>query len=206
MFNLTFSQLCGVLFIIGRNYTMFMSYAPPQTLRYSLLTAQSNAAISIGLWYPQSNRRDVYVDGDFVMPQNGRWGFNNKYLLDNPTFPGQFVPDLSQDESGANYFDRNTNILYVIIKENQKVQIVTTESIIVSFLFPPLTADEFFGENLVHNLAAFFDVSPDKVRVVNIVRETSRKRRSASNTTSTEKSVSVDFEIADSPAERKLYS
>ena len=184
---------------------MFMSYAPPQTLRYSLFTSRSNAAISIGLWYPQSNRRDVYVGGDFVMPKNGRWGFNNKYLLDFPTFPGQYVPDVENDVSGSNYFDRNTNILYVIIKGNQQVQIVTTESIIVSFLFPPLTTDEFFGDNLVHNLAAFFDVSPNKVRVVNIVRETARKRRSATNTTSVETPVTVDIEIADSPAERKYF-
>ena len=49
--------------------------------------------------------------------------------------------------------------------------------------------DEFFGENLVSNLATFLGVPADKIRIMNVVRETSRRRRR--NTESTV----IDIEI-----------
>lgn len=54
---------------------------------------------------------------------------------------------------------------------------------------PPVTVDDFFGENLVNNIALFLDIPSDKIRVVDIVREGSRRKRAA------EESLKVNIEI-----------
>ena len=52
-----------------------------------------------------------------------------------------------------------------------------------------MTIDEFFGDNIVENLATFLKVPKEKIRVMSVVRETSSRRRR--NTDSTV----INFEI-----------
>ena len=59
------------------------------------------------------------------------------------------------------------------------LELKTAPVVLMSFGFPPVDIDDFFEENLIANLMAFFGLPPSKVRIVNIVRENSvRKRRS----------------------------
>ncbi|XP_069115680.1 fibrocystin-L-like [Argopecten irradians] len=175
----------------GKTYSIYFSTTSPQILRLFLLNSDVSQRIILGIWYSQSNRRDVYIGEDLVLAKNSRI-VNGKYIVDPPTFPGEFNPKLN-DSIGANFFDRDTNTLYVLVRGNSPVKIVTNPSLIVSFQIPALTPEEFYGEALVHNLALFFDVPPEKVRIVNVVREAGRKRRD------TEGSIEVVAEVGDEP-------
>ena len=102
--------------------------------------------------------------------------------------------------AGENYWNRDSHTLYVVIKGQKTIEIKTADTFIISFQFPPLTADEFFGDRLVQVMAAYFDLDPSKIRVVDVVRNTGptgRKKRSTSND-------EVIFEVGNSPAEGKV--
>ncbi|XP_033758069.1 fibrocystin-L-like [Pecten maximus] len=175
----------------GKNYSLYFSTTSPQTLRLFLLNSDDSQSVIIGIWYSESNRRDVYVRDDLVLAKNARM-VNGKYIVDRPTRLGEFNPE-KNDVTGANFFDRDTNILYVLVKGSSPVKIVTNPSLVVSFQIPALTPEEFYGEALVQNLALFFDVPPEKVRVVNVVRETGRRRRDVDG------NINIVIEIADPP-------
>ena len=70
------------------------------------------------------------------------------------------------------------------------VDVVIKEVVLVSLDLPPMSIDDFFGENIISNLAAFLEVPANKIRIVNIIRETNKKRE----TTGT----SIQIEIGES--------
>lgn len=97
------------------------------------------------------------------------------------------MPKLT-DPLATNWMDRKEKVLWFILRSNVTVCLVVRPAVIVSASFPPMSEEEFFGKNIVENLAAFLGVPPENVKIVNVIRETGRrKRRSAS--------VKVDFEI-----------
>lgn len=84
------------------------------------------------------------------------------------------------------------------MKGPQAIDVISQDTIIVSFGLPALSVDEFFGENLVENLAAFLNIPLTKVRIMNVVSESSsgRRKRSAGG-------ITVEVEIGDEPSSGK---
>ena len=58
-----------------------------------------------------------------------------------------------QETAGENYMDLKNDLLYVIIKGTDPIDIRTFPAVIVKFGFPAVSIDEFFEENLINNLA-----------------------------------------------------
>lgn len=58
---------------------------------------------------------------------------------------------------------------YFAIDGNTKIDIKVSPLLIISFGFPPMDPAAFFSTNLVANLAALFNISPEKIRRVSIV-------------------------------------
>jgi len=50
--------------------------------------------------------------------------------------------------------DRRTRKLYIMIRNKTPVEVRTSPAVILQFGFPATSVDDFFGENLVQNLAA----------------------------------------------------
>lgn len=105
----------------------------------------------------------------------------------------EFDPQLSND-TGTNYFDKETGELTIIIKGPQRVDVKTLESVIVTFGMPSLTVDQFFGEGIVENLANFLGIPLNKVRVVNVVSASKKGRKKRSTD-----GITVEIEIGDEP-------
>ncbi len=59
-----------------------------------------------------------------------------------------------------------------------------------------MTIDEFFGSNIVQNMATFLDVSPSQIRVANAVFATSKRRRRRSSN-SGNNTMEIVIEIGD---------
>lgn len=59
---------------------------------------------------------------------------------------------------------------------------IIKEVVVVSLTMPPMTIDDFFGENIVNNLAIFLGVPASKIRIVDVVRETSKRKRDTAGT------------------------
>ena len=51
-------------------------------------------------------------------------------------------------------------------------------AIVVSFSMPPMSVDDFFDEEkIIDNIAALLGIASSKIRVVNVVRESRRRKR-----------------------------
>jgi hypothetical protein len=81
-----------------------------------------------------------------------------------------------------------------LINGNTVIDLKLSQLIVLNFNLPPQTPSSFFSSNVTANLAAILDVSPDKIRRVNIVsaNNNSRIRRQLST-------ITLTVEIRDDP-------
>lgn len=106
---------------------------------------------------------------------------------------GQYVPTLNGTH-GSNFFDPDYKMMHVLLRGSTPVQISTSPVLFISFNLPAMTEDEFFGDQLVNNLAVFLKVPPSMIRITNIVREDSGARRQRRTT-----GITVEVEIKQPP-------
>lgn len=68
-------------------------------------------------------------------------------------------------------------MLKVLVRGSQPVEVRTSPVLVIAFELPAMTEDEFFGDNLVQNLATFLKVPPDMIRITQIIPEGGSARR-----------------------------
>ena len=108
----------------------------------------------------------------------------------------EYTPKLS-NATGTNYFDKDSGLLSIIIKGPQVIEVIAQDTVIVSFSMPALSTDDFYGDNIIQNLASFLNIPLTKIRVVNVVSEGSRRRKRSTG-------IVVEVEIGDEPSSCKL--
>ena len=94
---------------------------------------------------------------------------------------GDYLDDVSDASAvpGANWFNATGKQLCVKVTGVKLVDIKTSPLIIVSFEMPAMSVDEFFGEKIVENLAAFFGISEENIKVAEAIPESRRKRQAS---------------------------
>jgi hypothetical protein len=97
------------------------------------------------------------------------------------------------DGPGANYFDRDYDLLYLIMNGTTHIDIKMSSVLVISFNMKAMTVDEFFGSEVVNNLAIFLGVPKSKIKFVNGVnaKGSGRRRRAIEDT------MTVTLEIGD---------
>lgn len=113
-------------FLLHGDHFHVFTGANPQNLRLTLLNANSSQAIRVAIWYSTLQRLDVYRAGVYMYPTNAKLNLNNfGYKKRNPNLPDdQFQPQISS-VSGTNYYDRESQLLYVVVKGNVAVDVRT---------------------------------------------------------------------------------
>ncbi|ESO84871.1 hypothetical protein LOTGIDRAFT_131466, partial [Lottia gigantea] len=177
---------------IDKFHDIYFTGTTPQHLRFYLLDTESTQGIRVGVWYATPNRLDVHVNGQYVVPNNGEMK-DGRLVLKPSSTSVEFMPAVSQP-SGSNYVKRDENMMFFVIKGSDRIDITLASVVVVSFSLPEMTIDEFFGENLIQNMAAFLGVDPRKVRIVDVVREDSGSRRKRQTG-----SIKLIIEIGDEP-------
>ncbi|XP_054620387.1 fibrocystin-L-like isoform X2 [Dunckerocampus dactyliophorus] len=183
--------------IVATNHAfdIFFTGVSPQKLRLMMLNAEPSESVLVSVFYSMPQRLDVYVDHQLIAPINAKWNADNSdYTLSKPTFEGQYVPALNAI-MGANFFDQTSKMLKVLVRGSTPVEIRTAPVLFISFELPAMTNDEFFGDNLVQNLAMFLKVPSDMIRVTKVVREDSRRRKRSTGLT-------VEVEIKNPPVQQ----
>ena len=188
----------------GFDYTIGLTSTTPQEMGLHLLNAESNQGIVVGIIYTNPQGLDIFVVDvetgmeTFVPPTNAEidGDGNIQYSDRDPNLPrDQFIPTMS-NEAGANFYDRDTKQLYITMKGSYMYRIVTRPVIMLSLTLQ-VTVEEFFDEdNLVRNLALLLGIPNNKIRIVNVVRETQSRRKRQGTQTQT-----IDFEIGNQPGE-----
>ena len=187
--NNQFASLFQLL--TGKTYDLYFSSTSPQNLRLHLLNTDAKTVVSI--YFSNPNRLDVFDDTKtYVTPKDAK---------KKPSFgisdTEKYKPLIS-DPVGTNYFDLDTKQLYVTVQGNRPVDIRMTPVIVMKFLIRSISENEFFGDQLVRNLALFLEVPASKVRIVSIVSESGssgkRKKRSTNG------GVKITTQIGNPPA------
>ena len=188
----------------GYDYTIGLTSTNPQEFALHLLNSEDTQGIVVGIIYTNPQGLDVFVVNDktgeetFILPTNAQRDDNGniQYSDRDPTLSrNQFIPTLSS-AAGANFYDRETRKLYITIKGNYTYRIKTRPVIMLSLTLQ-VTVEEFFDEeNLVRNLALLLGIPNNKIRIVNVVRETQNRRKRQA-----EQMQTIDCEIGNQPGE-----
>lgn len=92
-------------------------------------------------------------------------------------------------------------MLKVLVRGSQPVEVRTSPLLVIAFELPAMTEDEFFGENLVQNLATFLKIPPDMIRITQIIPENAGARRRKRST-----GLKVEVEIKKPPVQQMSNS
>ena len=132
------------------------------------------------------HRLDVYKidqatgEATYVQPSNMETMEDGSLMPKVPTYREEFMPQIG-DGHASNYQIRDEQLLFISITgDEEMLEIRTAPVVLMSFGFPSVNVDDFFEENLIANLAGFFGLPPSKIRIVNVIRENSLKRRKRS--------------------------
>ena len=158
---------------IGKTYKVYYTGSCSQKTRLYLLNAEAKDAIVVGIFYDYRQRFEIFQNGKFIKASN----YESRNGQDNYK-SGNFMPAIS-DPAGTNWYDSDNQIVWVVVKGDRAHEIRMTPAVMVSMALPAMSVDDFFGKNLVENLRQFLGLSKSKIRVVNAVRETSRRRKRA---------------------------
>uniref|UniRef100_A0AAQ5X4Y6 Polycystic kidney and hepatic disease 1 (autosomal recessive)-like 1 n=1 Tax=Amphiprion ocellaris TaxID=80972 RepID=A0AAQ5X4Y6_AMPOC len=180
-------------------FDVFFTSVSPQKLRLMMLNADPSESVVVSVFYSKPQRLDVYVDNALVAPTNAQWNADKSdYTLKKPITPGQYVPQLNAT-IGTNYFDQDNKMLKVTLRGSKPVEIRTAPVLVIAFDLPAMTEDEFFGDNLVKNLATFLKVPANMIRIANIIREDARRRKRSTG-------IKVEVEIKKPPVQQTTNS
>ena len=174
----------------GLEYSIGLASTNPQDMRLMILNAESTQKVLIGLFYNSPQRLDIFVDTRFIAPTNGYFDDEGNLRYSRGS-TSMFLPTLSNSH-GANFYDRTYKKLYFVIEGSKPITIMTQSVIQLGIDLPAVTVDEFFETNLIQNLALLLNIPQNRIRIVNVVSESSRKRQASSTR--------VEIEIGSPPA------
>ncbi|XP_067150956.1 fibrocystin [Apteryx mantelli] len=117
----------------------------PLTFRLYLLSGQNSTRVPLAIFYNEPLSLRVFIQGKYVSPTLSSFSLN--------------------EGVGANYFNFEDNLLYVLLHEEEPVEIVTGLSLHIAFSVPETIGEE--GEaSIIRRLADFLQVGHDQVRIV----------------------------------------
>ncbi|KAK7105773.1 hypothetical protein V1264_017108 [Littorina saxatilis] len=169
---------------LDRWVDLYLSSTVPQHMRFMLLNAAPTDCVGLSIFKKQPHRLDVYVDGTYIMPLNGYMS-GGRFFVKPEDYPDQYKPALANKTMGDNYIHFQENTLYWMQCGPGVMEFKTADVLIVSFGLPAMNNEEFFGEQIINHLAQFLSIPIDKVRVVDVIRETgsSGRRKRTTGTT-----------------------
>nr|XP_009292515.1 fibrocystin-L isoform X2 [Danio rerio] len=184
----------------NKSFDIYFTSTTPQKLRLMLLNAGPTESVRVAVFYSNPQRLDVYVNNSLVGPTNAQWNVDKTdYTLLEPTYTGQYFPSFNASH-GSNFLDQDYKMMNILLRGSDPVQIRTSPVLFVAFNLPAMTEAEFFGPNLINNLAAFLKIPPYKIRITKIIREGTNARRRRST------GLTVQVEIREPPAQTTTNS
>lgn len=185
----------------GFNYVVGLTSTNPQNFAMHLLNSNDAEAVVLRIIYNNPQRLDIYRtrggQDEYIPPKNAELmaDGNLEYKDFDPELgDNQFDPLLS-DPHGANFYDRSLKQLHVLVRGSETYKVITTPVIMLS-LTVSTTLENFFDEEfLVRNLALLLNIPANKIRIVNVVRESRRRRRQADGGAME----TIEVEIGDPP-------
>ena len=148
----------------GLNYTIRVTGTNPQRANFMLLHASDSQSLRIAYVYNNAQRLDVYVGSEYIVPTNGYWQDGS---LQYRSGGDNFIPSIS-DPHGTNYYDKNENTLYIVIRGSSPVRVEAAPIVQLGINFKQenKTLDK---TKLIEGLTSLLGIQPDQLQNVNIV-------------------------------------
>jgi hypothetical protein len=186
------------LLTANRNYDIYLSSTQPNQIRFRILNADSSFKVRLSMHYFTSNRIDLYKNEMYVDPTNANYTNGKMFLMDiqlnNSAVFDKYMPTYT-NASGSNLFIRQKSKMYFSLWGNDYIDLKIAPFLYVKFGVPAITPEAFFDSaTLVQNFADLLGITPDKIRYVNIVRDTSIRRKRLSSDI-----IFIELEIFENP-------
>ena len=162
--------------IVGTNmmYEIHLTSTPPIHMRYRLKHNDGGDPVLMKIFFPKPQRIDVFAGERYVAPENIDLT-SDKFAM----FPAndKYIPSLESQVEGANYFDPTTGYLYLLLRGTTTVDYKIQPSVVTK-IGATIDMDNFFEGDVAGNIAALLGINPANIRVTNVIREgSSRKKR-----------------------------
>ncbi|CAF0814130.1 unnamed protein product, partial [Brachionus calyciflorus] len=169
-------SLFMAIVINNQNVDVYLTSTAPKQLRFRLLNADDNYKVRLSMHYFTSNRIDLYKNDRFVPPTNAFYLDGKMQLSDTSSNLTAYMPSYL-NSSGTNLAVRDHSKVYFTIGGSDYIDLKVTPTIFVKFGVPAVTDSSFFDKDkIVQNFAALLGIPANKIRNVQIISE-SRKRR-----------------------------
>jgi len=167
----------------GHTYQYFTSGTLPKNTRFHLLglksQSQSSCKARIEVFTFRQNRQMVYLDGVYQRS-------NQQYVDNNGDdawlFPDEALKPALTEPSGSNYFQRMEQVVYFIMEPGSIIDLQVSDTVLLELeVVTEMTINEFWDSSqLPRLLAVMLGISEAKIKLMNVIAENSRRRRSAS--------------------------
>ena len=181
----------------NQEYEVYFTGTNPQSMRLHLLKAVDTQKLVVGIWYSNPQRLDVYANGLYILPNNGGYNDKGEFIWENDLPHEEYKPSLESNVYGENYYSRELQTLYIMVRGDVPVDIRTAPVVMVTFGVPATHLDDFYEEDLVDNLVGYLGIDESQIRVVDVIAEDSERRRRRSVG---EGEFEVGIEIGEGPA------
>ena len=104
------------------------------------------------------HRLDVYADGAYIQPENVEK--HGSLLIYKP---GDYQPEISAENNGANWLDMQTDTIHVIVRGGSVIDIKLQPVIVLGLNVSAVSVDEFFEENLIQNLTKLLGIDAEDI-------------------------------------------
>jgi hypothetical protein len=157
-----------------------LTSTPPNQLRFRILDADSSFKIRLSMYYSTPQRIDLYKNDTFISPTNADFSTGKFRLKDIGANASAYMPNINS-QSGTNFFSSADRKMFFSMDGANYIDLKIAPVLFVRIGVPAITPDEFFNSaTLVGNIAHLLGIDSSKIRRVNIVRASSRKRQASS--------------------------
>ena len=164
----------------NKSYDVYLTSTPPKQLRFRLLNADKNFKIRLSMYYATPQRIDLYKNDTFKAPTNVDYSSGKMQLIDPGQNIAKYLPTFMND-SGTNLFNSSDRKMYFALDGTCFIDLKIAPVLFIRFGVPAITPEQFFNtQTLIGNFALLLGVDASKIRRVQIVRESTKKRQSNS--------------------------
>ncbi|XP_064634221.1 fibrocystin-L-like [Lineus longissimus] len=165
---------------LGKCIKIFFSSTAPQKLRLRLLDVTATDSMMVSIFYKTRQELEVSKGTESVLvdPANVKVNEKNEKIYQSTGFSEPKITD----SAGTNYFDGKTQLLTVIMRGKELIDIEIKEGIVVDFGLPKMTTAEFYGTNIIINLAMFLGIPKNTIKIVGVSGAMSAGRRRRATT------------------------
>ena len=160
----------------GKEFDYYFTSTIPVEGRFHFPHAPPECKIKIALYTKKPNRISIFADEKFIPPTNSKMkGDKIEWFKPNHAY----IPQLSTHTSGANYHQRDHQLVHFIATGGSVYRLKVVQTLVLELgVMTELTEDQFYDNgNLAGNIAALLGIDEDKIRVMNVISESSSRRR-----------------------------